>query len=77
MDIKAEFNLTPLLSEIFTIKAMVKTMYDHTFNNLSEEKKKEYKKSFIQNFKNIIKEFVNTYPDIIEGREELLKRLEE
>ena len=72
MDIDAHFDSTPIMMELFKTEAYLHAFVDTI---LTEEQKKAFNKSYLDNLKSVILEFSEDFPDAIEDLDKLREKL--
>lgn len=75
MDKKVTFDLTPIMTEIFQIKASVHTIEDILTKDFDDEQYKKVRSMYAKNLSEIVVGFVGRYPTMFENPDELIQQL--
>lgn len=72
--VKANFDFTPFLAQLFKTQAYLETLTEFL---LTDEQKEEFDNNYIKNLKNVMRDFMDQFPDAITDSENLRKSLDE
>lgn len=72
MNVNANFDITPVVLELFKIQALMHSYVDVT---LTDAQKIEFDAHFAKNYKNVILDFIEQFPHIMKDADELKKHL--
>lgn len=72
MNIDFKIDPTPIFSELFKTQAYVRTLASFM---LTEEQKTEFHEKYMKNFKEVMLEFIQEHPNMIDDVEDLKESL--
>ena len=76
MEIKATYDLAPIMCKLIVIEGYIKTLFDLKLNDLSKDEKKKAVDILNKNMKETSLNFINQFPDIIDDPEKAKKLFE-